>query len=171
MFRSGGGTQCVGGMDGSPAAAVVVTTRPRVRGEKGEGSGVPERRRQSSSSWRLPRAATPSPHASTPTPRAAAPSPRAPPAFPSRSRRVWVSGDGGVASGGSRDLVLDLPRWGSILGQNEKAEIEIGSKSIPGQMQTNSKSGAYLDWKRSILIRRIGPCSGPIRPNRTRPKG
>jgi hypothetical protein len=89
MFRSGGDTQCVGAMDGSPAAAVVATARPRVGGEKGEGSGIPERRRQSSSSWRLPRAATPSPRASTPTPRAAAPSPRASPA----SRACGV-GDG-----------------------------------------------------------------------------
>jgi hypothetical protein len=35
-----------GGMDGSPTAAVAVATpRPRVGGEKGEGSRVPERRR------------------------------------------------------------------------------------------------------------------------------
>jgi hypothetical protein len=33
-FRSGGGTQCAGGMDSSPAAAAVATVRPRVGGEK-----------------------------------------------------------------------------------------------------------------------------------------
>jgi hypothetical protein len=91
--RSRASFAAAGGMDGSPTAAAVATARPRVWGEKGEGSGVPERRRQSSSSWWSPRSATPSPRASTPTTRAAAPWPRASPA--SRAR---ASGTGTGAS-------------------------------------------------------------------------
>jgi hypothetical protein len=93
-------------------------------GEKrGEGSGVPERRRQSSSSWRLPRAATSSPRASTSTPRAASLS------FLELSR-VGVEGQGRRVWG----IWFRPPRWGSILAQNEKGEIGIASKYIPGQI-------------------------------------
>jgi hypothetical protein len=53
-----------------------------------------------------------------------------------------VSRDGGVArvTSGVGDFVLDVRRWGSILGQNEKGETSIGSKSIPGQAEPN---GSY----------------------------
>jgi hypothetical protein len=159
-----------GGMDGSPTAAAVATARPRVGGEKGEGSGVPERRRQSSSSWWSPRAAMPSPRASTPTPRAAAPWPRASPA--SRGRVASGTGTGTAASRlgtGTGDSDPDLRRCESLLGQNEKGEIRNGSISIPGQAEPNSYSGAGQESKRATSIRRIEFRSGPNRRNRTSP--
>jgi hypothetical protein len=99
--------------------------KPRVGERRGEGDGLPGRRRRSSSRcWLsgIDRAATPPPHTATQPPRAAAPSPHVPPGFPPRVHRE---------SEPSRDFVPDLTRCGSILCQNEE-EIGIGSKSIPG---------------------------------------
>jgi hypothetical protein len=158
-----------GGMDGSQTAAAVATARPRVGGEKGEGSGVPERRRQSSSSWRLPHAATLSPRASTPSPRAVAPWPRASPA--SRARVASGTGTGASRLGtGTGDSDPDLRRCGSLLGQNEKGEIRNGSISIPGQAEPNSYSGAGQESKRATSIHRIEFRSGPNRRNQTSPQ-